>query len=341
MVVSSSPKIYKVDLDYEASLFDQNYHEDSPANNKIIREFEYVFFLAEKDICHLKNCKCYEKKYLDNLRELGFTIPILDPQATSYDYWWGFHHDREVEQICNSKLTSAKLAKAHQWGFSEGAIVETLVDLKNHLAKFPERENWILKSPHGFSGIGHRQFNIKNIDDNILTKMLMGSSLLEPVYERIFDIGTTFIVENGVIQKQFMVLNFISPSGAFLGGAGAKNGDKFKKYILKKFSFSLDELETTTQLIAKKYLELGAVSNIQIDSFIYLDQGVLKTYALVEVNYRKTMGLIIQSLAERFDSDSDELVQWKIQPAKLAAPGAEWIKLSPEGNMFQSFFKKS
>jgi len=95
--------------------------------------------------------------------------------------------------------------------------------------------------------------------------------LLEPRYTRVFDIGTTFEIVRGSIVRQFMVENFIGASGAFEGGAGCSSMEKFKAYILRKYSYSLDELQQTTENIAQEYLKRGAESNIQIDSFIYVD----------------------------------------------------------------------
>jgi len=334
-------KTYKIDLDYEASLFDPNYQENSPGTLKIIREFEYVYFLVQKEKTILKNVKSYEKKYLDHLSALGFTIPEFNPEAGQYKYWWGNHHDRELEQKLNSKLTSAEIAQKNGWGFHEGAIVESLDQLKVHLKKYSHLEKWIIKRPHSFSGIGHCQFSATSLDESQLVKILSEKVLLEPVYERVFDIGTTFEIENGMIKRQFMVENFNSHSGRFKGGAGASNVDKFKKYILHKYSYSLDELEKITQAISQTYLSQGAISNIQIDSFVYREEGKLKLYPLVEVNYRKTMGLVIQSLAEKF-SDA-EWVEWKVESVKKLKDNPlpnDWIKVSPEGNHFHSFFKK-
>ncbi len=330
-------KTYKVDLDYEASLFDLNYTEDSSSNQKIIREFEYVFFLVEKEKAILKNLKSYEKKYLDHLKSLGFVIPEFNSGATQYEYWWGHRHNREIERMLNSKLTSASLANENNWGFQEGAIVETIEQLTDHLAKYPNRSEWIINRPHSFSGIGHYQFDSHSLDESILTKILTEKVLLEPVYKRIFDIGTTFVVKNGMIQRQFMVENFNSEKGSFKGGAGSSDVNKFKKYIFEKYSYSLDDLEKTTQLIAQTYLNMGAESNIQIDSFIYSEKGELKLYPLVEVNYRKTMGLVIQSLADKFNNS--KFIEWRIELAKTSLDPS-WIKLSPEGNRFHSYLKQ-
>jgi len=247
-----------------------------------------------------------------------------------------------LEIFLNSKLTSAEIAKKNSWGFMDGAIVESMIEIKAHLIKFPNKKKWMLKHPYGFSGRGHFQFDADNFDEEKLAKKITEKYLLEPVYNRLFDIGTTYVIHNGVIQSTFMVENFNSPLGGFRGGAGASNVEKFKKYIYKKYSYSLDQLEANTLNIVKKYLELGAISNIQIDSFVYRedDTNELKLYSLVEVNYRKTMGLVINSLACKF-GDS-EYIEWRIEAAKSLKEiplDKSWKKISPNENYFQSFFR--
>ncbi len=334
--------MFKVDLDYEASLFDLNYNENSKTNKKVIREFEYVFFIINKEEAALKNYKNYDEKYLSKLKSLGFFIPEFEPNCQVYLKWWGNHHDRQLEILLNSKLTSAELAKKNSWGFWEGAIVESIEEVYAHLRKFPTKKKWIIKHPYSFSGRGHFQIDSEHIDEDRLAEKITEKYLLEPVYDRLFDIGSTYIVEDGEIKSFFMVENFNSPQGGFRGGLGASNLQKFKKYIYKNYSYSLDELEANTLEIAKLYLRLGAVGNIQIDSFIYRDseQGNLKLYSLVEVNYRKTMGLVINSLAKKFNKS--EYIQWRIETSKSLKENpldSNWIKISPEGNNFQSFFR--
>lgn len=336
------PTTYKVDLDYEASLFDPQYQEDSPTNQKIIKEFEYVFFLVNQKKAILKNCRSYQKSYLDMLSKMGFVVPELNPNALSFDYWWGHHHNNELEKVLNSKITSSRIALLNEWGFGEGAIVETIDELMFHIKKFPQKDKWVIKSPNSFSGIGHIQFRANTLDKLLLSNILGEKFLLEPVYERIFDIGTTFEVEDGIIKRLFMVENFNSESGSFKGGAGSSDVDKFKKYIFEKYQYSLEKLEKTARLIAQEYLNLGASSNIQIDSFVYREQGEMRLYPLVEVNYRKTMGLVIQSLAEKYPES--DWVEWRVESDKKIKKNplsSDWIRLSPEGNYFQSFFKAS
>lgn len=338
-------KAYKVDLDYESFLFDPNYTEDSAPNLKIIREFEYIFFLVNKDECILKNARDYEKNYLNKLRGLDFVIPQLNPRATNTVSWWGNRHNYTIEQNLNSKITSAELGAKKNWGFYQGALVKSSDEVVEHIAKFPQHKNWILKRPHSFSGIGHYQFNSENINKFIMSKIILGEVLLEPLYKRVFDIGTTFVVVDGIIERQFMVENINSANGGFKGGVGASTLEKFKKYILEKYDYNLDELDQITKEIARSYLDMGAINNIQIDSFIYEEDGVLKLYPLVEVNYRKTMGLVIQTLADKYPECST--VEWVIRTKKEIDEDADFYKrseltrLSPDGTHFQTYLKKT
>lgn len=329
-------KAYKVDLDYESFLFDPFYVEDSPASLKIIREFEYVYFLMNKDQSVLKNMKDYSRDYLHSLKERGFTIPSLDKEAVHFDYWWGRRHDVALERKLNSKITSAEVAFLKGWGFAEGIVTEDLAALKRHLKEHQQKTKWLIKRPHGFSGIGHYQFDSWQVDEGVLLKILQGPILLEPVYERVFDIGTTFVISDGIIQEQFMVENFNSKAGAFSGGAGCSSLSGFKKYIEEKYSYSLDELEETTKKIAECYLSMGADSNIQIDSFVYQEEGKLKLYPLVEVNYRKTMGLVIHSLAQKYEGA--KWMEWRLGLRSSGALDVDFM-LSPQDSRFHSGVK--
>jgi hypothetical protein len=336
--------VYKVDLDYESFLFDPNYIEDSPASLKIIKEFEYIFFLVNKEICSLKNIRSYDKNYLNKLKNLEFVIPQLEPNASEVTSWWGSRHDYSIEQILNSKITSANLGRKNNWGFSQGALVQSAFEIEEHIKNHLEIKNWIIKRAHGFSGIGHYQFKSENLNKFILEKMLNGVVLLEPQYQRVFDIGTTFVIEAGEVKRKYMVENMNSPHGGFKGGVGASSVEKFKKYIIKKYQYSLDELDDITNEISNSYLEMGAINNIQIDSFIYLENDKLKLYPLVEVNYRKTMGLVIQTLADKYPNY--DYITWFIKSQKeiteekdFYTTNGEMTRLSPDGTHFMSYLK--
>ena len=62
---------------------------------------------------------------------------------------------------------------------------------------------------------------------------------------------------------------------------------------------------------------------------------MMKLYPLVEVNYRKTMGLVLQNLAQHQDQN---LIQWKVTHTDELEDNKNWIKISPDGNRFKAYF---
>jgi len=208
----------KVDIDYEYYLFDEHYDENNPVYCKIVREFEYVYFLCTKNQDKiLKSHRDYSIPYLSHLKSLGFVVPPLETNTSSYDYWWGHRENKETEQRLNSKITSARIASENLWGFRNGAIIDSFDELSQHVYQHPTVSTWVIKDPNGFSGRGQKHFRVDANDKELLSKYFVGKKmLLEPVYERLFDIGTTFTVIDGVIQRQFMVENVIGESGKSL-----------------------------------------------------------------------------------------------------------------------------
>jgi hypothetical protein len=350
-----SMKSYLVDLDYESYLFNPNYHPNAPEFLKINKEFEYVFFIVNKEKCILKNQRDYDKNYLNKMSKLGFVIPEFNKVASNEERWWGNHHDYDLEKKLNSKLTSAALAQEFNWGFKNGKIVKSLEELKNHLYD-PSNQSfveWIIKKPHSFSGQGHYRFSKDKINYFIIEKVLTEPVLLEPLLERVLDLGTTFQLsgegkaddEDVKINKQFTVLNFNNEQGGFRGGAGSHDQKKLSDYVLNKFGIDLTLLYQETEKIAQKYIELGAKKNIQIDSFYYKDPLTkeVKPYFLCEVNYRKTMGLVIQSLADM--NAHYDIIEWHVRSKKEIDLDAnfyttgEQIRLSPDGTHFLSYLR--
>jgi hypothetical protein len=317
---------YKVNLDYEAYLFDLNYNGNSQKSIKLIKEFEYVYFLTQNEKSILKNYQNYDADYLSLLSGFGFKIPDFNPDEKQYINWWGQQLNKELEGKLNSKLTSAGIALKNKWGMFDGAIVQSNIEANEWIKSFTHKQ-WILKNPFGVSGSGHAIYQ---------GQTFVGTYLLEPIHERLFDIGTTFEMINGKLSNMFMVENVNSKNGSFKGGVAAKSVTTFKNYILQKYNFDLTELETITQEIFKIYSELGANANIQIDSFVYRHNDTYKLYPLVEVNYRKTMGLVLNNLAQKIN---EKLVEWKVTHTDDYEKNSNWIKISPKENRFKSYFR--
>ena len=112
-MISSSDSVNLFNLDYEFKLFD-SWQDDLKEQKKILtisKEFEYVYFLIEKEQTALKNLKNYPDDYLSHLKDFGFTIPqFVEKFSGNLNNWWGELKDRDSEKILNSKETSTKFA---------------------------------------------------------------------------------------------------------------------------------------------------------------------------------------------------------------------------------------
>lgn len=326
-------KAYFVDLDYENFLFDPNYSPNNSKNIAAIKEFEYVFFLVNKNPCILRNIKNYSENYLNKLRELNFYIPQLSPDIISYENWWGRRDNLVLEKKLNSKITSAEIGRKLNCGFEHGLVVTSLEEVNLHIANLPFKK-YILKSPFSFSGIGHILFEKEQ------TPLIQFHQpyLLEPVYDRVFDLGITFEMQDANLTRMFIVENFNNAKGSFKGGMGAQSVEDFISIIQNKYQFNLKPHLEKYREIFDEYLKLGATNNVQIDSFVYRDEfdGSLKLYQLVEVNYRKTMGLVIQNLAEHFPA---KYTEWRITHTSEFENQKDFLKLSPENNKFNSYLR--
>ena len=289
-----------INLDYESYLFDSHYHENADQFVKTLREFEYVYFPFAKSNDDLLVHDEFSQQDLEHYQKLGFEIPKLTLKKKRnihrpIEYWWGKKHNKELEIFLNSKNTSIEIAGKYGWGFDKGGKIESLEELTMHLNAHPEVEEWILKNPFGMSGKGHYLFS-KN--QKIPEHIIKSRTLLEPLYKRILDIGTTYEIENGEIKNRFQVINFNDHIGQFKG-AGTTSDVKFWKYLFDDIlKVGYEKVLTQLDQIAQIYLAFNPENNIQIDSFFYLNyKNEICFYPLVEVNCRKTMGLVAHKLS--------------------------------------------
>lgn len=323
-----------VNLDYEAYLFDSHYHENADQFVRAVKEFEHVFFLFAKKSDSMITYNEYSEEDLLRYQKLGFEIPKLTPKARinknlPIDYWWGRKHDLPLEKFLNSKLTSIMIAKKLHLGFYQGAVVNSYAEFLTHLNHHPEITEWVLKNPFGMSGRGHYLFST---DKKIPEHIVKSRTILEPLYKRVLDLGTTFIVEDGKIVDQFMVINFNDHIGQFKGAGTSLNQKAIGHFLEKAFGIAIDLIQGQLQQIADEYLQHKPQNNIQIDSFFYLDQNnKFQFYPLVEVNCRKTMGLVVYQLAKRhpeawcewrfdennYDVKKDEIESFRLSPQNV------------------------
>ena len=51
-------------------------------------------------------------------------------------------------------------------------MISTYIEVQRHIAKYPEIEKWIIKKPNLCSGVGHKQFTLDKLNENLISKYL-------------------------------------------------------------------------------------------------------------------------------------------------------------------------
>ena len=298
-MIPSSNSVNLFNLDYEFKLFNSPY-DGLKERNKILtisKEFEYVYFLIEKEQTTLKNLKNYSDDYLSYLKDLGFTIPqFIKKFSGNLNNWWGELKDRDAERILNSKETSTKFALDKGFCHSGTKIIHSKKEFLEHLQNY-NCGQWIARSSFSSGGNGIFKFKKDHLfNDKISNILLKGPIILEPNLNRILDFGVTLSL--GDKSPYFFTRNFVSKMGNFKGGI-VYNENK----ILERIFFSkqkwMDSYFIFLDEVKRYYKKIGASDALQIDSFFYEERNEIKCYPLVEVNYRKTMGLVLKNM-QRF-----------------------------------------
>ena len=298
--MNENKKLNVFNIDYEYELFGLLEKNDGLKKKieKIRLELEYIYFFLESNETLLKTNKDYCPYYLDYLKSLGLIIPTMTSKEGSRELnWWGELKDIPLERLLNSKKTSTTFAMRESLCHSRTSIIETVEEIKKF---YPSEDvsKWIVRAAHSTAGNGvflfNRDdfFNIKKI--NKLEKIILESPIiLEPYLKRVLDIG--LVINLNSPSDYSITENFVTEGGAFKGGIIFDNRKDFEKKLNKRFG-GLKLIEENIEKISRYYTKLGAKKYIQVDSFFFEEQYKIKYYPLVEVNYRKTMGLFLRSM---------------------------------------------
>ncbi|OUR93455.1 hypothetical protein A9Q84_18450 [Halobacteriovorax marinus] len=272
-------KLFHIDYNYELEL------AGSKKQLKGASWFDHIFFfINELDEAILKSDYTFTQDYLNYISSLGVVSNGITSKGASIA-WWGNYQDLKLSKLFNSKIEMTKLGLKNDW-----IPIATTVDPKNiSNLEFPiiAREEW------GFSGRG--SYTFKSRDD---FKLPNGRFVLSSKIEKSHDYGITFDLDS---KTQFIVENYIDSKGQFKGGR-LVSGDHFSKTI------GSDNVKLLN-VIRNELISLGAKGSIQVDTFSY-EKGF---HPFVEVNYRKTMGLMVKSLERYF---SGEYLAWIIASNK-------------------------
>mgnify|MGYP000283025123 CR=1 FL=1 len=267
--------VYRVNFEFESSL---------AGKTKIFPGaswFDHVFFFinSSKSAALDSNYK-FSSEYLESLNELGVSSTKLKKSKKSIN-WWSNDTDQQINKKLNSKIEMTRFGIEKKWIPIKSTIGINTLD--EYTSPVILREEW------GFSGKGTYV-----LDDPSNKFSRKGNFVVSEYVKKYEDFGITFLLDN---NDYFVIKNYIDSKGQFRGGESIDKGT-FSELIGEKEVSTLDDIRLSL-------IKLGAKKTVQVDCFTY-ENGF---HPFVEVNYRKTMGMMIQSLKNLTKS---KFVMWKI-----------------------------
>ncbi len=322
-------KTWITNFDFEESLKSDRFV--APQFNAINDTLEFVFFwLCEKNdqLFTRQSYDSFYINYIENLRrtKLHSTNDIKDTPLP----WWGNTLNEgawKSERLINSNLTAHKAREDLGLNILESKICRNFKEVE--FADAELKGPILFKEEFGFSGRGlHRQWQEEGPYPVIVERLV----------QRVRDFGIR------VNESELKIIqNLVDGKGSYKGS------------FMKNFYEEEEELKEPAQKIYSYYKEKFGVSEIQIDCFQYLEEGVLKLNPFCEVNHRRSMGNLADSLQVNFGNEASLLALVNKKSMKkrrtfshsIEELGAlnynpitkkGIIKLSPEGSLFSAYF---
>lgn len=248
--------VYIANFDYECELAD---FSAVKVRNNINERFEWIALWGIEDAA-LATSVSYSKDYLEYIASLK-ALPKLVANAKGNHFWWGSLQNLELEKKLNSKFFAAQLSK-DLFNFPY------VILHKNDVLE----DGMVAKLDYSVSGRGV----VTSTESKDFSRCLFK----EPFYQRTCDIGSRYTKVDGKWKLLHRSLNFIDANFNF---RGAK--------LSRPFRSELDlELHDLDQMTILSYLEQHfQIQSIQMDSYLYEENGVIKHKPLGEFNFRRTM----------------------------------------------------
>lgn len=304
-------KKYFVNFDFDMSFKQKtiNYHFKNSVN------FEFIyFFINEENSTILSSKNQYSQDYLDMLRSWGLLIPRITNDLSDAIPWWGNFEDYEIKLKFISKINCSKIFKSYRlipdfvFTTDDNITIESLKD-----------QNYFFRPEYSFSGIGNKIIKKNEIS-------VMPNGVIAPYLDIYKTFGVTVNLDN---FEYFIVQNFTNSNGNFLGGNIVTDDQ-----LAADLKVSREQFSKELELIFRTLKEEGASGRVQFDSLFYRQNDEIYWYKVVEVNYRKTMGLFIKRCFELF---GEGRVIFQREPIE-SSPNA--IELSPKSNKLKIYFQK-
>jgi len=338
---------YVMNVDYEFQLFDPHYERDIRKYHRMRAEFEFVYFFIGQGkgelVCHRQ----YENSYLDYLASIGLSPSISENKQGVF--YWGELKNCENERKFNSKVFSHKLLEEYQLAPLNSGVFNSMIELRQFFKKNSFDNGFVLKSFYSVSG--RRVHFYKTLSDQFLLQceqyLNEGPILIYPYHKRCLDLGLRFINQ----KPMHRYINLVSSSGSFQGSLiGNGHFQNLTPLMLEK----LEHCFATMERIGASVIKKGAEIDFTVDGYLFEDENAkIQQYPLSEINYRKSMGLLGESLkryilpghygqwviAKSPKVDCFEVLLEKLGNNLYSTNNCEGIiPLSPVGGQFFSFF---
>lgn len=281
-------------------------------NFKNQKTIEFVFFIINEDPDAILASRFkYDKAYLTYLASLGFNICKTTQSFVGVNLWWGDFEQFELKKSLISKINLIKTLKG------TGLIPDFVKIIRKDdlFSNASVDHKYFYRREYGYSGLGNR------IIENSFSCDTDGT--IAPLLKVVLTFGISVNLNE---DKFFICQNTINEKGNFLGGKII--GCEILAALLK---ITVAEVKVEIQKITSIFKNLGATGYIQFDSLIYEENLTNHWYKVVEVNYRKTMGLLIKKLHEKFGEGEFYFTKNIVEDA---------IELSPQENKLKCFYLK-
>lgn len=302
-----SKKFY-VNFDFDLNFLDKKV--DYNFKNQYF--FEFIFFILNEDsAATLTTRYSYKLDYLEKLKNMGFVIPKFSSDFSDSITWWGDFSDFEIKKKFVSKINLLETLNSFDVVPEFVAKIESQTDLDS--LKLDQKAKYFFRSEYGFSGLGN-----KIVDGNF---KYYEKGTIAPLLDVVLAFGITTNVDDGTY---FICKNIINDKGNFLGGSII--GTNELSSLLKT---SQEDIDLQIKEIIKIFKKLRVTGAIQFDSLIYKKENKNFWYKVVEVNYRKTMGLLVHKLHSKFGPGTMLFGKVKLSNA---------IEISPPENALKFFY---
>lgn len=279
-----------VNAEYERVLFSEfsgSISQDLVLKTRAARQYLFYFINKNPDL-RLISYFDMSNQSSDYLQANGVKLPSF-VKDTAGENWYGQLLNKELEQKLNSKLFSYELLSQYGALPKEFHIVSTSHEIEEILKKSNVKK-WILKSPYFCGGLGIKI--LENFSD--IPQGLSYVHILEPYLERIIDMAVHFDPLTGM---SFPYVSLIKPNGTYLGGK-IYSTQETMDFELKQnglYEAFYQNVDLAQRLITELQ-KFDLKQPVTIDSFIYRENGEIKSYPMCEINYRISMGTLNEGL---------------------------------------------